>query len=292
VTSLALTHRTEHAIRRSAPRVLSILIVGAICLVWLVPTVGLLVSSFRPAADVATTGWWTAFSPPLRFTLDNYERVLDARNLAQSFLNSVLVTVPATILITLVAAFGGFAFAWMRFPLKDWLFMGTVALLIVPLQIGLVPLLRVFNALDLTGTFLGIWLAHAGFGMPFAMYLLRNFFASLPGEMFESAYIDGASPLAAFVRLALPLSVPGLASLVIFQFLWIWNDLLVALVFLGGTRSVAPLTVSVSNLLTSQGEGWQLLTAAAFISMALPLVVFFALQRFFVRGIVAGSVKG
>jgi alpha-glucoside transport system permease protein len=268
------------------------LAVIGICLVWLVPTVALLISSFRPANLVATTGWWTALSPPFDLTLDNYAAVLGRRGLDTAFANSLLITVPATILTVLLAAISGYAFAWMRFPGRNLLFVAVVALLIVPLQVTLVPLLRLFNELGLTGTFVGIWLVHAGFGLPFAIYLMRNVFATLPREMFESAAIDGASPLTAFVRLALPLSVPGLAALAIFQFLWIWNDLLSALIFLGGQRSVAPLTVAVSGLVNSQGEGWQLLTAAAFISMALPLVLFLALQRFFVRGIVTGSVKG
>jgi len=268
------------------------LAIVTICVVWVVPSLALLISSFRPGNQVATTGWWTALSPPFAFTLENYVGVLGGRNLGTAFMNSLLVTIPATILTVLVAAFAGYAFAWMRFPGRQWLFIVVVGLMIVPVQITLVPLLRLFNAVGLTGTFLGVWLAHAGFGLPFAIYLLRNFFASLPRDMFESAYIDGASPLTAFLRLALPTSVPGLASLAIFQFLWVWNDLLVALIFLGGRQTVAPLTVAVSNLLSSQGEGWQLLTAAAFVSMALPLAVFFALQRFFVRGILAGSVKG
>ena len=261
-------------------------------LVWLVPTVGLLVSSFRPPALVTRTGWWTAFQPPFVFTLENYQRVLTTNNLGQSFVNSLFVAIPATIIPILIAAFAAYAFAWMSFPGRNLLFFIVVGLLVVPLQMTLIPILRLFTGLGLTGSFLAIWLAHTGYGLPFAIYLLRNFFGNLPREMLESAYIDGASPLVVFFRLVLPTSVPALASLAIFQFLWVWNDLLVALVYLGGSPAVAPMTVTVSNLVNSLGQNWQLLTAAAFISMALPLVLFFSLQQYFVRGSLAGSVKG
>ncbi len=192
----------------------------------------------------------------------------------------------------MIGAFAAYAFAWMEFPGRDLLFVTVVGLLVVPLQMTLIPVLRLYGALHLAGTFPGIWLAHTAYGLPFAVYLLRNFFGTLPREMFESAYLDGASPFTAFFRLVLPLSVPAFASLVIFQFVWVWNDLLVALVYLGGYPSVAPITVTISNLVSSLGAGWQLLTAAAFISMALPLVIFLTLQRYFVSGILAGSVKG
>jgi alpha-glucoside transport system permease protein len=192
----------------------------------------------------------------------------------------------------MVAAFAAYAFSWMEFPGRNVLFILVVGVLVVPLQMTFVPVLRLFNNFGLTGTFLGIWLAHTGYGLPFAIYLLRNFFGGLPREMFESAYLDGASPVTAFFRLALPTSVPALASLAIFQFMWVWNDLLVALIYLGGTPSVAPMTVTIANLVNSLGQGWQLLTAAAFISMLLPLVIFLTMQRYFVRGILAGSVKG
>jgi alpha-glucoside transport system permease protein len=268
------------------------LILLAICLIWMTPAAGLLVSSFRPANKVATTGWWTAFDTPWNFTLENYQEVLTARGMDISFANSLLISVPATIMTVLIAAYAAYAFAWMRFPGRDMLFIVIVSLLVVPLQMTLVPLLRLFRALDITGTFLAIWLAHTGFGLPFAIYLLRGPFGALPGEMFEAAYIDGASPFTAFYRLALPTSLPAIASLAIFEFMWVWNDLLSALIFLGGRKAVAPMTVSISNLVSSQGEGWQLLTAAAFISMLLPLTIFFSLQRYFVHGIVAGSVKG
>jgi alpha-glucoside transport system permease protein len=261
--------------------------------IWLVPSIALFVSSLRPADRVATSGWWTAFSSPLEFTLENYSQVLASRNIGPSFLNSLLVAIPGTILPMLLAAVAAFALARMRFRGRGLLFLMIVGLLIVPVQVTLVPVLRLFNQFGLTGTFLGIWLVHTGYAMPFAIYLLRNFFASLPNEIFESAYIDGASELTVFTRLALPLSVPALASLAIFQFMWVWNDLLVALIILsGGGPSVQPMTVTIASLVQSTGQGWHLLTAAAFISMALPLIVFFSLQRYFVRGILGGSVKG
>ncbi len=262
---------------------------------WLTPSVGLLISSIRPPDAVNQTGWWTVI-PRLfdasQYTLRNYQEILGAQGMALAFRNSLLITIPSTIIPITVAAFAAYAFAWMEFPGRQVLFVIVVGLLVVPLQMTLIPLLRAYNKLGLSGTFIGIWLAHTGYGLPFAVYLLRNFFGSLPRDLFESAYLDGASEFTAFFRLALPLSVPALASLAIFQFLWVWNDLLVALIYLGGTEQVAPLTLKLSSLVNSLGQNWHLLTAAAFISMALPLVVFFSLQRYFVRGILAGSVKG
>ena len=266
-----------------------------ITLLWTLPSVGLLVSSFRPRNDVFATGWWTVFQHPFDFTqyqLDNYISVLTTQGMARAFLNSLSIAIPSTVIPIAVAAFAAYAFAWMDFPGRQVLFVIVVGLLVVPLQMTLIPLLRVYNRLGLAGTFLGIWLAHTGYGLPFAVYLLRNFIGSLPRDLFESAYLDGASHLTAFFRRAFPLSSPAIASLAIFQFLWVWNDLLVALIYLGGTPDVAPLTIKLSGLVQSMGQDWQLLTAAAFVSMALPLVVFFSLQRYFVRGILAGSVKG
>jgi alpha-glucoside transport system permease protein len=280
--------RVTHFLNRSLVHAIIIIV----SLVWLTPTVGLLVSSFRPANLVATTGWWTAFTPLLHFTLDLYRQAIESNGMGTSFLNSLFITIPATVIPILVAAFAAYAFAWMKFPGRDLLFILVVGLLVVPLQTTLIPVLSLYNKVHLSGTFPGIWLAHTAYGLPFAVYLLRNFFGTLPSEMLESAYLDGASAFTAFFQLVLPLSVPAIASLSIFQFMWVWDDLLVALVYLGGTPNVAPMTVAIAQLVSSLGAGWQLLTAAAFLSMILPLVIFFALQRYFVRGILAGSVKG
>jgi alpha-glucoside transport system permease protein len=216
--------------------------------------------------------------------------LMNPRGMGRAFINSLLVTIPATILPILFAAFAAYAFAWFDFKNRNLLFALLVGLQVVPLQMTLVPISRLYADLNLNGTFLGVWLFHTGFGMPYAIYLMRNFLGALPRDLFESAYLDGASHWTAFTRLAIPLSLPAIASLGIFQFLWVWNDLLVALVFLGGTRPV--LTYQISNMVTSLGSGWQLLTAAAFISMLLPMLVFFSLQRYFVRGMLAGAVKG
>jgi alpha-glucoside transport system permease protein len=261
-------------------------------IIWIVPTIGLLVSSFRPGFLISRTGWWTALFPPYQFTLQNYSDVLQANNLFSSFINSLTIAIPATVLPIAIAAFAAYAFAWMRFPARNWLFLLLVGLLAVPLQMTLIPVLKIFNVLGLSGNFFGIWIAHTAYGLPFAIYLLRNFFGALPSDLFESAQIDGAGPVTMFFRLVLPLSVPALASLAIFQFLWTWNDLLVALVYIGSNPQYAPMTVTIANLVNSLGQGYELLTAAAFLSMALPLVVFLALQRYFVRGMTAGAVKG
>ena len=267
------------------------IIIIVIALLWMTPAFGLLVSSFRPSTEIASTGWWTAFETPFKFTLDNYSSVLSQNGMGRSFLNSLIISVPGTVIPILVAGFAAFAFAWMKFRGRDIIFMFVVALLVVPVQMTLIPVLRLLANTHLVGTFPGIWIAHTAYGLPFAIFLLRNFFADLPKELLESAYLDGASNMRVFFRLILPLSVPALASLAIFQFLWVWNDLLVALVYLQDP-SKAPMTVTINNLVSSFGTQWQLLTAAAFISMVLPLVIFIALQRYFVEGITAGAVKG
>ena len=271
------------------------LVIIIIALIWILPSVGLLVTSFRPSADVAASGWWTIFEHPFNFTwqtLENYQEVIVKIGIGKAFLNSLLITIPATIIPILIASFAAYAFAWMEFPGRRLLFIILVGLLVVPLQMTMIPVLRIFNKLGMAGTFPGIWLAHTGYGLPLIIYLLYNFISGLPSELFDSSSIDGATSFQIFFKVVIPLSVPALASVTIFQFLWVWNDLLVALVYLGGTPAVAPLTVRISALVGSYGQDWELLTAAAFVSMVLPLVLFLGLQRYFVRGILAGSVKG
>lgn len=269
------------------------LAVIALMVIWLIPTIGLLVNSFRPAQAVASSGWWTGIFKP-DFTIENYQAVLGQQGIGDAFVNSLFITIPATIIPIFVAAFAAFAFSWMNFPGRNLLFVAIVGLLVIPLQTTFIPILRdIFKPLGWNGQFISVWLAHTGYGLPFAIYLLRNYMGGLPREVFESAAIDGASPVTAFIRLAIPMSVPALAALAIFQFLFVWNDLLVALIYIGATNAEnLPLTINIANLVTSLGGNWQLLGAAAFLSMALPLIVFASLQRYFVRGITGGAVKG
>ncbi len=348
-------------------------VLALICLLWTIPTIGLLVSSFRDRLDINSTGWWTIFphqdwvkvaelrpeegvdrNTPMTlggvthtfeefrdgvqvgnqrykwignrrigyvqvqeyrwtantdFTLENYRQVLAGGNytatlkdgttvtelgddMSGSFLNSLAVAIPSTVIPIALAAFAAYGFAWMRFPGRKMLFILVVALLVVPLQVALVPILRDFVTLGINGTFLAVWLAHTGFGLPLATYLLYNYISELPRDIFESAFIDGASHFTIFAQLVLPLAVPALASFAIFQFLWVWNDYLVGLIFIGATPGSQLVTMRLAEIVGSRGQDWHLLTAGAFITMLLPLTVFFSLQRFFVRGLLAGSVKG
>lgn len=348
-------------------------ILAIICLIWLVPLVGMLVSSFRARVDIANSGWWTVvphqawatveqvdlgrgfpvdqpfevagatvtddqlrqgytlpdgrrliwgnrrqrvvdvqqqeWTANNNVTLQNYESVVlgqqytytlpsgetrteQGETMGKAFLNSLTVAIPATVIPILFAAFAAYAFAWMRFPGRSLLFAMIVGLLVIPNQVALIPLLRTFSSLQMNGTFLAIWLVHTGFGLSLATYLLYNYISGLPREVLESAFIDGASPFTIFIRLILPLSVPALASFAIFQFMWVWNDYLNALIFLGNTPDTQVVTTKLAQMIGSRGQDWHLLTAGGFISMLLPLFVFFALQRYFVRGLLAGSVKG
>lgn len=345
-----------------------------IVLIWTIPIIGLLVSSFRDRFDIQTSGWWTilphkemqmteefpipegldpngemeirgatgtfeefrqgitnpdgetivwvgnkrlgviqiqgeVWAMNTKFTLDNYKEVLigqefefqqpdgsilvvKGNNLTRAFLNSLAITIPAVAIPILIAAFAAYGFAWMRFPGRKIMFISMIAMLVVPLQIALVPILRDYVKLNLNGTFLGVWLAHTGFGLALATYLLYGYISTIPREILESAFIDGASHFTIFIKLVLPLSIPALASFAIFQFLWVWNDYLVALIFIGAKPDVQVLTMRIAELVGSRGNDWHLLTSAAFIAMALPLLVFISLQRYFVRGMMAGSVKG
>ncbi|MCJ8010296.1 carbohydrate ABC transporter permease [Paenibacillus sp. KQZ6P-2] len=348
------------------------LVLGFICFIWLIPTVGLLVSSFRPAADILQTGWWKVFPHqewkssdtiklskdvdlrgPIevngktytddqlkagvkagderliwenrrnreisvqkqgwvassKLTLDNYKNVISGKEytlkepdgsekkekgtgLSQAFWNTLTIAIPATVIPILIASFAAYAFAWLRFPGRKTMFVVIIAMLVVPLQVALIPVLKDFTALGLNGSYLGIWLAHSAFGLPLVTYFMYNFISQLPKDLFESAFMDGASHFTIFSRLILPLSVPALASIGIFQFLWVWNDYLVSLIFIGNQPNVQVMSMKIADLVGSRGNDWHLLTSAAFISMLMPLAIFFLLQKYFVRGLMGGSVKG
>ena len=267
---------------------------GVVVLLWVLPTLGIVLTSFRSRDDAAEGGWWELFLKPSgfgRLTFENYERAVQGTNLGEGFINSLAIALPATFIPILVAAFAGYAFTFMRFPGRDILFVVIVGMLVVPNFVSFVPMLKIYRDLGMGGTFPAVWLFHVGFGMSLAIFMIRNYMATLPNTIIESAKIDGASHFQTFFRLVLPMSVPVLASFAIFQFLWVWNDLLVALVFLGpGDR--APMTVSISQLLGQQGQNQELVTASGMFSMIVPLIVFLSLQRFFVRGLTAGAVKG
>jgi alpha-glucoside transport system permease protein len=271
------------------------LAVAFIAVIWTIPTLGLLITSFRPAQSIRATGWWVTIGQlfdSATWTLENYANVME-RGFGNAFANSVAVTIPSVAIPITVAAFAAYAFAWMKFPGRNIMFAAVVGLMVVPLQMALIPILRIYTNFGMNGTFPAVWLAHAGFALPLGVYLLRNYIGSLPSSIIESAEIDGADHYKIFTRLILPLSAPVIAAFAVLQFLWIWNDYLVALIFLGVARpDLAVLQVELANL-AGRGEGaFSLLPAGAFITVVVPMVVFFALQRYFVRGLTAGSVKG
>jgi alpha-glucoside transport system permease protein len=258
-------------------------------LVWLTPLAGLLLSSLRSAQDTAKGGWWTVFSSPGQLSFDNYTALLKNAGITQSLWNTVLISVPATFLVVIIAALAGYAFAWLDFPGRDGIFLGVVALLVVPVQIGLLPVAKLFGKLGLFGTIPGVVLFHVAYGLPFAVFLLRNYFAEMPKEMLEAARMDGGSEWRIFIQLVLPVGRPAIASLAIFQFLWVWNDMLVALLF--ADSSSQPLTVQLQSQIRQFGSNIDVLAPGAFMSLVVPLAVFFAFQRHFVQGVMAGSVK-
>ncbi|MDT5036587.1 MAG: alpha-glucoside transport system permease protein [Micromonosporaceae bacterium] len=301
--------RAATAVRRSFSSPIASLLIIVLTVLWTLPTVGLLVTSFRPAGQVAATGWWTVFTHP-SLTLSNYHTVLFVggygvnNGLLPYLVNSLAITIPGTLFPLIIASMAAYALAWVRFRGSDVIFFGVFALQVVPIQMALIPLLQLYSGgahlgrvtifpdLNLTGTYWPVWLSHTMFAMPLAIFLLHNFIAQLPREVMEAATVDGASHFKIFRSIVLPLAAPALASFAIFQFLWVWNDLLVGLTFAGGTPEVAPLIARLNQVSGSFGSHWELLTAGAFISMIVPLIVFFSLQRYFVRGLLAGSVKG
>ena len=295
--------------KHSFPTLIITIALVVFCVLWTLPTVGILVTSFRTPDAASSTGWWKAFSNFKDFTLDNYNQVLFGQRFSvgnatgtstvrgatmlSAFLSSITVTLPSVIIPILIAAAAAYGFAWLSFKGRNIMFAAIIALLVVPLQISLIPILRDYNKIGLNGSYLGIWLAHTGFGLPLATYMMYNYISSLPRSILESAFIDGSSHFTTFVRLILPLSGPAIASFAIFQFIWVWNDMLVSLVFLSGAgQKLQVVTVRLMNMAGTRGTDWHLLTAGAFVSMILPLCVFLGLQKFFVRGLLAGSVKG
>ncbi|HNM98020.1 MAG TPA: carbohydrate ABC transporter permease [Marmoricola sp.] len=271
-----------------------------IAALWTLPTFGLFISSLRPEAEIKGNGWWNVFVDP-KFTLENYQKVLTSSsdsNLGTFFINSFVITIPAVLIPICLATLAAYAFAWMDFKGRDTLFVAVFALQIVPIQITMIPLLSMYTQTSLGGRFApaggfwAVWLSHSIFALPLAIFLLHNFMREIPGELIESARVDGAGHVQIFTKIMLPLMAPAIAAFGIFQFLWVWNDLLVALVFSGGNPGVAPLTVQLAQLAGQRGEDWHLLSAGAFVSLIVPLTVFLALQRYFVRGLMAGSVKG
>jgi alpha-glucoside transport system permease protein len=260
-----------------------------VAMMWLIPTIGLLIASLRPEAANSTNGWWNALSKPSELTFANYRHILANSAITDAFWNTVLITVLATLLVVAIAALAAYAFAWMEFPGRDWLFIIVVALLVVPIQVALIPAARLYNHLGIFGSILGVVLFHVAFGLPFAVFLLRNFFAGIPRDLLEAARMDGGGEWTIFRKVIMPLGLPAIASLAIFQFLWVWNDLLVALIF--ANTGSQPLTVALRGQVRQFGANIDILASGGFLSMLVPLAVFFAFQRFFVQGVLAGSVK-
>jgi alpha-glucoside transport system permease protein len=269
----------------NAPVHLVLVLVG---LLWLVPTFGLFLTSLMSAEEIGAGGWWRVFSKPSILTFESYRSIFQNETITHSLLTTFYIALGGTLLPIVIAALAGYAFAWLDFPGRDWLFVVVIGLLVVPLQMALIPMFRLYNDLGIYDTVLGLILFHTAFGLPFAVFLLRNFFIGIPKDVLESARIDGASERRIFLRLILPLGLPAIASLAIFQFLWVWNDLLVALVF---ARDTKPITIAIYNQLSEFGQSVEIIAPASFISLAIPLAVFFAFQRYFVQGLLAGSVK-
>jgi alpha-glucoside transport system permease protein len=259
-----------------------------VALIWLVPTIGLFIASLRSSTDNTGSGWWTVFTKPAQLTLKNYDTLLRNDTMTQGFVNTVLITVPTTVLVVVVASLAAYAFAWIEFPGRDWLFLVVVGLLVVPVQIGLIPVAKLYGALHLFGI-PGVVLFHTAFGLPFAIFLLRNYFAGIPRDLLEAARMDGGTEWTIFRKVIMPLGGPAIASLGIFQFLWVWNDLLVALIF--ANRSSQPLTVAIQQQTRQFGTNLDVIAPGSFLSLIVPLIVFFAFQRYFVQGVLAGSVK-
>ncbi|USQ77692.1 carbohydrate ABC transporter permease [Ornithinimicrobium cryptoxanthini] len=264
-------------------------VLALIAVFWLMPTIGLFVASLRTAQDNNTTGWWTALTKPAQLTVDNYQKMLNNDGMVNAFFNTVWITIPATLLVVLVASLAAYAFAWMEFPGRDWMFIVIVGLLVVPVQVALIPVANLFGDVGIYGSRISVILFHVAFGLPFAVFLLRNFFAGVPRELMEAARLDGAGEWRIFRSVVLPLGLPAIASLGIFQFLWVWNDMLVALVF--ADSSAAPLTVALQSQTRQFGSNIDVLATGAFLSLVVPLVVFFSFQRYFQQGVLAGSVK-
>ncbi|GGU12720.1 carbohydrate ABC transporter permease [Streptomyces coeruleorubidus] len=281
----SLGSRLAEGVSGGLVRVL-LIVVG---LFWLVPTFGLLLSSLRSPEDIAASGWWKVFTEPSQLTFDSYAKLLENEDITSSLVNTVWITVPATLLVVIIGSLAGYAFAWMEFPGRDWWFLGVVGLLVVPVQVALIPIAELFGSIGIFGSVIGVVLFHVGFGLPFAVFLLRNFFAEIPRELLEAARLDGAGELRLFFRVVMPLGAPAIAALGIFQFLWVWNDLLVALIF--SDSGSQPITVALQTQVRQFGNNIDVLAPGAFISMVVPLAVFFAFQRQFVSGVMAGAVK-